>query len=60
MTPPPGAPLRLAWSWQPASHRRSARPGLRRFWSVLIDLVILAVFAGLWLIVFTRGDLPWR
>jgi hypothetical protein len=32
---------------------------LRRTRSVVIDLVIVAVFVWLWLIVFTRGDVLW-
>ena len=35
------------------------RPVLRRIGSVLVDLLLLAVFVGLWLVVFTRGDVLW-
>ncbi|HEX6074661.1 MAG TPA: hypothetical protein VFZ32_05265 [Micromonosporaceae bacterium] len=66
MNPRHEAPPRLAWSWQPARHGRPARsrgstghPVLRRTRSVVIDLVIVAVFVWLWLIVFTRGDVLW-
>jgi hypothetical protein len=55
--------VRLGWSWQPAErvgrHRRSAHPHLRRVRSLAVDLVIVAVFVVLWLMVLTRGDVLW-
>ncbi len=55
--------VRLSWSWQPSGwagrHRRSAHPLLRRARSLAVDLVVVAVFVALWLVVLTRGDVLW-
>lgn len=45
--------------WRAGLRRTGRGRAARQVFSLVIDLVVLAVFVVLWLLVFTRGEVLW-